>query len=284
MNNSTSCEHIPSPSGNIESHAHLLNIPSDDQLLYKMMSAENFLRSFTGSYLHFNRVDSYKDFPSADPHDGEQLPKDQEINASITFQKAPDFSVAHYYDQSRSRTYACCFSLENSDFIWHKYATGSEIGKLCVVFRFGDLREALNRALETGNTLLQDEDGRSSYLFWINYGIVEYVEWNNYQANVESVLNPIKYTYLKDKRFSEEKELRVSLSALGMGNFKWKDGAAMLFEDSLKMPFDFRAASGDGTIQEILCAPDCDFDVLGAELAKVGIELNQDSILPLDKG
>jgi hypothetical protein len=31
--------------------------------------------------LHFNRVDSYKDFPTADRHDGEQLPIDRERNA-----------------------------------------------------------------------------------------------------------------------------------------------------------------------------------------------------------
>ena len=67
----------PAPIGYIEPHASLLKRPPDDQFLYKIMSAENLLRSIDGAYLHFNRVDRYKDFPSADDHDGEQLPSDR---------------------------------------------------------------------------------------------------------------------------------------------------------------------------------------------------------------
>jgi hypothetical protein len=40
--------------------------------------------------------------------------------------------------------------------------------------------------------------------------------------------NPIVYTYLKDReQYSEEKELRVSLSAIGMGHFVLDDGSLM---------------------------------------------------------
>lgn len=70
------------------------------------MSVENCVSSIEGGYLHFNRVDSYKDFPHADRHDGEQLPGDRAGNAAATFEKAPTFSAADYYDRSRSRTYA----------------------------------------------------------------------------------------------------------------------------------------------------------------------------------
>jgi hypothetical protein len=41
-------------------------MPPDGKLLYKMMTIENLLRSIIGAYLHFNRVDRYKDFPDAD--------------------------------------------------------------------------------------------------------------------------------------------------------------------------------------------------------------------------
>jgi hypothetical protein len=31
--------------------------------------------------------------------------------------------------------------------------------------------------------------------------------------------NPIRYTYVKDKSYADERELRISLSAIGMGHF-----------------------------------------------------------------
>jgi hypothetical protein len=45
----------------------------------------------------------------------------------------------------------------------------------------------------------------------------------------------------------------------------------MQFPPSLQLAFDFKAAIGDGTIQQILYAPDSDSDFLQAELHKLGI-------------
>lgn len=286
MDENTRPQPTPAPFlGSVEPHALMLNVPSDGQLLYKMMTGENLLRTIAKGYLHFNRVDSYIDFhPGADPHDGQQLPKDQERNASVRFEKAPDFSAADYYDQSRARTYACCFSLENSDFIWNKYANDSAIGKVCVVFGFGSLRATVNQTLQPGNAVLEYNSNRCRQIFSVNYGIVEYVEWDSHQAIAEHFPNPIEYTYLKDKSFSEEKELRISLSALGIGRFVLKDGSTMPFPPSLQLAFDFRAAIEDGTIQQILCAPDCDSDFLLAELHKLRIAPSEGSDLPLHKG
>jgi hypothetical protein len=109
MDENTPRQTTHAPLGSVEPHAPMLNVPPDGQLLYKMITVENLLRSIVGAYLHFNRVDNYRDFPSADPHDGQQLPKDQQGNATARFAKAPDFSAADAYDQSRARTYACCF-------------------------------------------------------------------------------------------------------------------------------------------------------------------------------
>lgn len=272
MNENTPRQHIPAPLGSVEPHAPLLNFPPDGHLLYKIVSVENLLRSIVGSYLHFNRVDSYADFPSADPHDGRQLPKDQLGNARAKFEKARDFSAADYYDQSRARTYACCFSLENSDFIWSNYANSSAKGKVCVVFGFGRLREMLNQTLRPGNAALEYNGIRCHQIFSLNYGIVEYVEWDMHQANAEHLLNPIEYTFLKDKKkFSEEKELRISLSALGIGQFALGEGSTMQFPSSLQLAFDFRAAIADRTIQQILCASGADSDFLQAELHKLRI-------------
>ncbi|MCK4396638.1 hypothetical protein KAW96_08605 [candidate division WOR-3 bacterium] len=271
MNENTPQKHIPALLGIVEPHAHLLKVPTYEQLLYKIVSVENLLRSIIGNYLHFNRVDSYADFTGADLYDGRQLPKDQQGNVRSRFERAPDFSAADYYDQSRARTYACCFSLENSDFIWNNYAKGRAKGKICIVFGFGRLRATINRTLQPGNAALEYNGSRCKQMFSVNYGIVEYVEWKNHQENTEYLPNPIKYTYLKDKKYANEKELRISLSTLGMGHFTLEDGSTMQFPASLQLFFDFRSAIADQTIQKILCTPDYDSDFLQAELHKLRI-------------
>lgn len=269
MNENVPHQNIPAPLGDVEPHANLLNLPTDGQLLFKVMTIENLLRSIDSNYLHFNRVDSYPDFPNADRNDGRQLPKDQHSNACTRLKNAPDFSLSDYYDQTRARTYACCFSLENSDFIWNNYANGSAKGKVCVVFEFGKLRAMLNQTLQPGNAALEYNGNRCRQIFSVNYGIVEYVEWDTHQANTERFPNPIKYTYLKDqKRFSEEKELRISLSKEGIGQFALKDASMMQFLPSLQLDFDFRAAIADRTIQQILSASGSDSEFLLAELNK----------------
>jgi hypothetical protein len=75
MNHPSSPPPIPTLQlGGIETHAGLLVQPPDGQLLYKLMTIENLLRSIDGAYLHFTRVGQYTDSPVADPHDGQQLP------------------------------------------------------------------------------------------------------------------------------------------------------------------------------------------------------------------
>lgn len=251
---------LPAPMGSIEPHAQLLSSPPENQLLYKVMTVENLLRSVTGNYLHFNRVDSYSDFPNADENDGRQLPKDQPANAATRLEKAPDFSAAHYYDQSRARTYACCFSTENSDYIWSNYANNSEKGKVCVVFEFEKLRALLNRALN-----LQ--------IFSINYGLVNYVDWNSHRTNEHYLSNPILYTYIKDEaRFCEENELRISLSAFGIGHYTLRDGTLIQFLPTLQLGFEFREAIANAAIRKILLAHDADSGFLMHELSKLRIE------------
>ena len=267
---------ISAPLGFIEPHAPLLSVPHEGQLLYKVMTVENLLQSVSGNYLHFNRVDSYVDLSGsnsyADPNDGRQLPKDRLANLQAMFEKAPDFTAADYYDKSRSRTYACCFSMENSGYIWEHYGNGSEKGKVCIVFEFGRLRATLNDTLRLGNAVLECNGMRCHQIFSINYGIVEYVDWDVHEANAKRFPNPIIYTYLKDKtKFSEEKEFRISLSAMGMGEFALEDGSTMLFPSSLHVPFLFKTAIRDSTIRPMLYAPDTDVDFLFTELNKLHI-------------
>jgi hypothetical protein len=140
--------------GSIEPHAPLLRRPPAGQLLYKVMSVENCIRSIEAGYLHFNHVDSYKDFTGADQHDGEQLAADRHGNKVVTFAKAPDFSFADYCDRSRSRTYAFCASLENSDHVW-TYSDSTPKGNVGVVFDFDKLRTAVNRTLQSAAASLE---------------------------------------------------------------------------------------------------------------------------------
>lgn len=267
---------LSAPLGLIEPHAPLLNIPNDRQLLYKIMTVGNLIRSVGGNYLHFNRVDRYVDLlssnPLADTNDGRQLPKDEAVNSRIRFEKAPDFTAADYYNKSRSRTYACCFSMENSNHIWEHYGNDSAKGKVCLVFEFSRLRATLNETFLPGNAVLECNGMKCNQIFSINYGIIEYVDWDVHEANEKKLPNPITYTYLKDKtKFSEEKEFRISLSAIGMGEFALKDGSNLYFPVSLHVPFLFKTAIGDGTLRPMLCAPDTDIDFLYAELSKLHI-------------
>jgi len=276
MEENTTNQPLSTPLGHVEPHAPLLNIPNDGQLLYKVITVENLIRSVSGNYLHFNRVDSYLDLsgstPLADSNDGRQLPKDEVINSRINFEKAPNFTAADYYDKSRSRTYACCFSMENSNYIWEYYGNGSEKGKVCLVFEFSKLRATLNETLRPGNAVLECNGMQCHQIFSINYGIIEYVDWDVHEANEKRLPNPIIYTYLKDKtKFSEEKEFRISLSAMGMGEFVLKNGSKLLFPSSLHVPFLFKTAIGDGTLRPMLCAPDTDIDFLYSELSKLQI-------------
>lgn len=273
MNMPEHSQRPPAPLGSVEPHAQLLSIPPKDQLLYKVMTVENLLRSVTGNYLHFNRVDSYPDFPNADENDGRQLPKDQPANAAVRFEKAPEFSAAHYYDQSRARTYACCCSTKNSDYIWNSYGNGGERGKVCVVFEFGKLRALLNRALNPEGAALLYEGNFCHQIFSVNYGLVNYVDWDSHRTNERYLSNPILYTYIKDAgRFREESELRISLSAIGIGQFALKNGTLIQFPPSLQVGFDFREAIANAAIREILLGPGADSGFLTQELSKLRIE------------
>lgn len=160
--------------GMVEPHKELLNCPPEDQLIYKIISKDYFLDSLNKAYLYFNRVDSYKDFTNADKYDGQQLPQDLSGNQSSKFVGAKNFSVADYYDQSRSRTYACCFSTSNSNHIWEEY--GGESEKICLVFNFGNLRSFLNNNFHNIKCQTPSQAIMLGSIFSLNYGLVEYID------------------------------------------------------------------------------------------------------------
>jgi Protein of unknown function (DUF2971) len=240
------------------------------------MSVENFYRSLTESYLHLTRVDSYTDFSGADIYDGDQLPSDKDANGSARFQKQPSFTCADYYATSRSRTYACCFSLDNSDFIWKNYGNGGTKGKICIVFEFGKLRTLLNRTMEQSleNQSLMYGGLRFYNIFSINYGMCKYVDWNAHKRDSSYLANPIEYVYLKDGKYAEEREFRITLSALGLGHFVLNDGTRMQFPAELTLGFDFKIAIMNGVILNLLHSPDCEMTIVSEALRSSGIHLS----------
>jgi hypothetical protein len=261
---------VPAPAGEVEPHAELLTQPPDGQLLYKVMKVEHLLASISASYLHFNRVDSYPDLPGYDPHDGFQLPADRGANAGLRFERNPHFTAANYYDQSRARTYACSFALECTEHLWATYANGSEHGKIGVVFDFQKLRARLNANWAPGNAQLLAGDVPIKQIFSINYGVVDYVDWQQHRANKQYLANPIEYTYLKARAFADEHELRVSLSALGLGRYA-VGPVVMEFPETIQMHFDFKAALADGGIKEFIVGPNCNIAYLEEELARFNV-------------
>ncbi|SEA67728.1 hypothetical protein [Variovorax sp. YR216] len=234
------------------------------------MRAEYLIDSIAGSYLHFNRVDSYRDFEGADAQDGAQLRTDRPGNANARFQNAPEFTAADYYDQSRARTFACCFALENDNHLWENYGSGGTRGKIAVVLEFAWLRNHLNAQLTSAEATLLWQGVPCRQIFSINYGIVDYVDWERHQLNDQVLPNPILYTYIKSARFKAERELRVSLSAVGMGKLAF-GGRVLDLPTSLQAPLDFRAGIAEGGIRSIEMGPDCDREWLEGELARFGI-------------
>jgi len=234
-----------------------LKVPHGNKYIYKIMRAEDLLSSITKNYLYFKNVEKYKD-----KHDGEQTSRDRELNESWSFKNVPDSKGDKYFDKSRARTYACCFSLENSNYIWNEYGNGSEIGKVCVVLKFGKLRTMLERC---------NSDVRYDGIpFDLSYGIVEYDDRSNHSIwEVHGRGNNILNTYFKDKKYKKEKEFRIALFPKTHGLY---DGNPMEFPDELFLVgFDFRAAIANNTVQEIKYAHGCDSDFIKAELSKLGI-------------
>jgi len=199
------------------------------------------------------------------------MPGDVAGNAGTKFERAEHFSAADYYALSRSRTYATCFSLENSDHIWRAYGNGNAHGKVGLEFDFDKLRARLNDSLDPEKCRLQAHGVPCVQIFSLNYGMVDYVDRASHRENDVQLPNPIRYAYLKDASFAPERELRISLSALGMGKLVLADGTEMVFSDSLQVQFDYRAAFANGKIRQIVASPETDVAYLRAELSKLNI-------------
>lgn len=231
----------------IEPHAYLLRKPDHKALLYKIISLENFFDMIQNKYLYFRRVDTYKD----DTRDSDQPDKDKRISEKSKFESSPDYNAKKYYAECRSKTYACCFSTENTEHIWEHY--GDE-NTLCLIFEAEKLVTFLNAAFDKSSLVYFGKTLKN--FFYINYGLVTYGDIDDCFLN-KYLPNPIKYVYFKSaKKYAEEKEFRISLSCCGI--FKYRlDGAEFNFPESVQFGFDLIEAAKKGVLKEILVSDKC---------------------------
>lgn len=228
----------------IEPHSPLLTKPNNSVLLYKIISSTNFIDMYINKYLYFRRVDTYHD----DKRDSDQPVPDKKISKKSKFIYSPDYNARKYYIESRKRTYACCFSTVETQYLWNHYGQ-DDPNAICLIFNCHYLKDFINSFYGHSRILYNNQYIKN--FFHINYGLVNYVDINNQYLN-KSFPNPIKYAYLKDKKmFLEEKEFRVTLSCFGMGKFMLPDGTEFTFPESITLGFDFDEAVKKNVLRNI---------------------------------
>lgn len=161
------------------------------------------------------------------------------------------------------------FGSEFSDF--DVTVRGTEHGQVGLIFDFAKLRSHMVDAAAVGRSALLVDGRVCIQPFELHLGVVEYIDWKGQQSASSGSVNPISYTYKKCKTYSQEAELRIALSCLGIGDFSLSDRSLLEFPTSLSLEFDFRKAFMDGTIQEILVGPASDVSYLKCEMARLGI-------------
>lgn len=262
----------------VETHKNFLKQTTDETLLYKVISFKNFLKMLEGNYLHFNRVNNYTD----DKNDADQPEQEKLLNQKIYFEKDPNFSLRNYYEECRKRSYACCFSLDipraNQ---WEEYGGDDPKKAVCLVMNFGKLKFLLNETFRnsrlvtnTGLILNNHAVGKNllclhldannkiikqyradniTQILHLNYGIINYGDFVNDIISPEVRPNPIEYLYFKDDSYREKdgKELRISLSSIGMGKIQLADGQLFEFPESIAFEFNLNQALSCGAISHI---------------------------------
>ncbi len=226
----------------IEPHKYMLKKPHANKYIYKIIPGNYFLDMINKSYLYFRRVDRYSD----DINDSALPDKDRSLSQQSKFQYAPNISMADYYDDCRSKSYACCFTTKISEHVWEHY--GNNNNSICIVCKSGKLIEHINANLNNSRLIIQNRLHHD--FFWINYGLVEYMDYDE-QYLLKYLPNPTEYTYIKDRKYSEEKEFRISLGCLQYTSYVLPNGKHLAFPESILLEFDFKNAIESGVIKRL---------------------------------
>lgn len=181
----------------IEPHASLLKKPGENTALYKIITLKNFTDMLKNDYFYFRRVDTYTD----DKLDSDQPIPDKKISEQSRFENTLDYTAKNYYDSCRSKTYACCFSTENTPYLWRNYGE-SDPNAICMVLDSHKLINFINLIYHESRLIYKNNE-LPNFLF-INYGLVTYGDLNNLFLK-KHLPNPIEYVYFKDARYAEEK-------------------------------------------------------------------------------
>ena len=236
----------------IETHAPFLKKPSDKTSLFKIVTSENFFSMLENDYLYFRRVDTYHD----DCRDSDQPDLDKEISNKAKFINNPEYTASNYYASCRSRTYACCFSTENSLHIWEHYEF-NDPNTFCLIFDAYKLTNYLNYYLDKSWIIFNNKTPTNFFDF--NNGLVSYGDFGDMFMKNSMHPNPIEYVYFKDaSKYSEEKEFRFTLSAAGIfKKFVFQDQSELIFPKSIKLEFSFFTAIKMGIITELQLSQKC---------------------------
>jgi len=104
-------------------------------------------------------------------------------------------------------------------------------------------------------------------IFHLNYGMVNYGDFTNDIIFLGvKTKNPIEYVYFKDNKYKKENELRVSLSAIGIGRIKLSDGQLFDFPKSISFKFNLNQALSRGAISHIEIADKAFLPELAAKM------------------
>ncbi len=229
----------------IEPHAPLLTKPEQGTLLYKIVLFRHFIDMLKDGCLYFRRVDTYKD----DLRDSDQTNKDKQISKTSKFEKAPNKTAEDYYHATRARTYAACFSTQNTPYIWNEYSKYNgtvDKNAVCLVFDAEKFITFLNTTYDNSKIYSALEN-----FFLLNHGLVEYINLEKDSLINTRYLNPIQYSYLKDCKYSSENEFRSTLFVPGFGQYILPDNTVFNFPDLIKFPFRFESAIKSGVITRI---------------------------------
>jgi len=193
-------------------HYELLDQPKSKANLFKIISTKNYEDMLSNSYLYFNRVDMYDD----DKRDSDLPYQDREIRKKIVFEKNPNTNFYDAIDKRvRPRTFACCFSIRETHYMWREYSDNVN-NSVCLVFDYQKLFKYLEDTYPTSCFL--DEDNIRRDQFYINCGMVNYIDYDTgLTQNGEPHRNLYEYAFNKDQGYHKEKEFRIALQPKPLG-------------------------------------------------------------------
>lgn len=214
-----------------------LKQPAHNSFLFKIVKFENGIDMIKNGYIYFNCVTKY----SADATDAKMPNKEKNIR-SIPYENNPNITLYDTDNSVRKNTYACCFALSESQYIWNKFG---EENSLCLVFNYNKLYSYLQNNYLDLNYLENAKEHPCN--FTINCGCVTYIDRNEaITKSGENLRNIYENAFYKDRGFKNEKEFRIAL---------YRKCLSQTPQDYLKLDFDWEYLLSSGGLVKISSKP-----------------------------